>query len=162
MTGDFTHPVWGQSLRALRRSAYADQIVASMVDEWRQSEDFGDAVATHQLVDTSKQTGYYRSTAIGHCIRLHFIPSTQADEVAVLLPSLVCALYLAQLADRTSKRALRAMPFPPTEGASWPDMVRFWHRERTVWLKVAANSLRSAIPADAWANGRQMALGLAN
>lgn len=157
MAGEGIHPVWGAGLRALRRSLYAEQIFSSIVAEWSDVEALSRRVNESNLATLTMKTSAYRTVAAGHCIRLHFIPAAQVDEVNSLMEDLVASIYRARKADKASLGILSNLQATDALSAEWWDLAITWHTQRSQWLKAAATAFRHAIPEETWANGKAKA-----
>ncbi|GMA55985.1 hypothetical protein C7445_10567 [Alicyclobacillus sacchari] len=135
------HPVWGISLRDLRRSLYAEQVMSALVDEL-QAKEYGANVLS-PLVVTQLETSRLRIVAVGHCIRLHFIPTEASTEQERTRQLLMETIRRTDLADVRAQDELTVLVQSGVE-ADWLHSLQLWHRERRRWLHSAFAALERA------------------
>lgn len=128
------HPVWGTPLRDLRRSLYAEQVISALIDELHVCE--YSAKMTAKLALIQQETSRMRVVAIGHCIRLHFIPDEAPTEQERTRQLLIMAMRRANEADDHAEGELTGLRKPNVE-AEWLRSLELWHRERRRWLHKA-------------------------
>ncbi|WP_040289279.1 hypothetical protein [Alicyclobacillus hesperidum] len=132
------HPAWGIPLRDLRRSLYAEQIMSALIDELQVCEHSAKITAKLGLIQ--QETSRMRGVAIGHCIRLHFIPDEASTEQERTRQLLLIAMRRADEADEHAERELTGLRKPYVE-AEWLRSLGLWHRERRRWLHKALAAL---------------------
>lgn len=151
------HPVWGNGLRSLRRSIYANQILSSVVEEWLTIEVFQDAVEQSGVSDKLERASALRTMAIGHLIRLHFIPAAVDEETDRLTPLLVQNLYEARAMDAEVETCIQKLHENGALPESWYHLAMLWSRQQRHWLKITRRALREVISEDEWLRGRRSA-----
>ncbi|WAH38832.1 hypothetical protein [Alicyclobacillus dauci] len=145
-----THPVWGPGLQALRRSQYAQQVLASIVHEWTVIDGLSAFVKQSNLLTLVDASSAYRTEAVGDCIRLHFIPPAEDEEHRRIIGRLLSSTAKARKADKLSELVLADMRTVESIDKSWAEIATMWHEQRCYWLKAAALSVRQAVPESVW------------
>lgn len=151
------HPVWGASLKHLKRSLYGEQVLISIVDEYVGSGETGveGQAEWERLQECCRHSTHFRNAAIGDLIRLHFIHPAQRDEVKALVTSAVSSLYAAKRVDREAESQFIKMS---TQVARhWHSLALKWHSQRKYWLAKSAHELRDVVPQAVWLEARRRA-----
>ncbi|GMA60290.1 hypothetical protein NZD89_11875 [Alicyclobacillus fastidiosus] len=149
-----THPVWGASLKALRRSLYAQQVFSSMVREWDEKgllTDDSIRASLHRATDAASSC---RVAALGHCIRLHFLRSGGEQEEERVISDLVALLYEARRADVEGGDIVEALIRSGRLPTEWKRPARTWHKQRCEWLKASAATLKRRVAPELYARGK--------
>lgn len=157
MAGQTMHPIWGLSMRALRRSLYANQVLSSIVHEWIAMNPMRDATLRSGLVGAVNESSAKRNTAIGHMIRLHFVPSAVVDEVQRLTSLVVQEMSDTRETDRAVADILAALSASGDVPDAWYQLAVMWSVEQRRWLRVSRRTLRDVITPDLFAITKQSA-----
>lgn len=155
MAGRGVHPVWGNALRTLRRSIYANQILSSVVEEWLTMEALQVAVEKSGVADKVVSSSSLRTMATGHLVRLHFIPGAVDEEIDRLTPLLVQNVYEARAMDAEVETCIQQLREAGALSESWYHLAMLWSRQQRHWLKMTRQALREVIAEDDWMRGQR-------
>lgn len=151
------HPIWGLGMRALRRSLYANQVLSSIVHEWTIIDNLQVATASSGICTAVDDSGSRRNAAVGHMIRLHFVPAAVTDEVDRLTRLVVKELSEIRLADEMVDGILHALVSSGELPDSWYQLAALWSGEQRRYLRISKRALKDVVDSDVWASGKQAA-----
>ncbi len=149
------HPLWQRALGELKRSIYADQVFCSVASEMVSMDPFCTFAPFHHIHKLCWNTSFYRNSACGHLIRLHFIPRADEKEAAVLTRQVVYCLYQARYFDGQAGDSFDQIQTNEETGREWIDLAMGWQRERRTWLNRTAKTIRILVPEEIWKSGKE-------
>jgi len=151
------HPVWGPTLKYLKRSVYGEQVLLSIVEEMIGQADGENKATWLQVQDACRGSVYHRNGAAGHLVRLHFANPADKAEVQGLVAHTIACLYSAKQADKEAETHLLAFPRADDERHAWYSLAAKWHSQRKYWLAAAATEMQGVVPSHVWQSVRATA-----